>query len=85
MIIIISDFVKRAIVVVLIRVGLPELIRLQTQKIKHFPESLGWNKANDLDVEVTESYGESKKDSKGVVDGSLVLARPSSHSSPVAL
>ena len=41
MIIIISDFVKRAIVVVLIRVGLPELIRLQTQKIKHFPESLG--------------------------------------------
>ena len=55
MIIIISDFVKRAIVVVLFRVGLPELIRLQTQKIKHFPESLGWNKANDLDFKVTES------------------------------
>ena len=41
--------------VVLICVGLPALIRLQTQKIKHFPKSLGWKKANDLDVEVTES------------------------------
>ena len=111
------------VLVIVIRVGLPALIRLQKQKIKHFPESLGWRKTKSSNllrliskepsempatisiaintfgrlqsrrILLCERFGRwsdrelrrVKKDSKGVVDESLVLARPSSHSFPVAL
>ena len=111
------------VLVIVISVGLPTLIRLQKQNIKHFPESLGWIKTTSSNllrliwkepsempatisiaintfgrlqsrrILLCERFGrwsdrelrQVKKDSKGVVDESLVLARPSSHSFPVAL
>ena len=38
------------VLVIVIRVGLPALIRLQKQKIKHFPESLGWKKTTSSNL-----------------------------------
>ena len=111
------------VLVIVISVGLPTLIRLQKQNMKHFPESLGWIKTTSSNLLrliwkdpweipstvsiIINTFGSLqsrhillcerfrrwsdrelrrvKKNSKEVVDGSLVLARPSSHSFPVAL